>query len=1067
MTRLAIARPMVVWMTLAAIAVLGIIAYFRLPAELNPQVPIPTLTVVTPFPGAGPAEVEREVSKPLENAAAGITGVQNVYSSSQSDVSILSMDLQVGTNLRQAQQELQRRIDAVRNSLPAGVETPRIAPLDINAQPVLTLGFTGQSPQQLRELISRQIAPHLQRLPGVGSMTTLGGSKQEIAVQVRPSALARNGLTLSDVINSLQAAGQNIPGGTLSGGAADTEVRLNGAYTSLNQVRSTPLLSSSMAGMAQFALQQPGSAPSLPEPPLTVADVAQVKRTWQTASALVRINNVPGISLIFTKADGASAVTVVQNLLHTLHQLGAHLPAGVKAVVLRDDSHTVQAALNDVDLSLILGAFLAMAVVLLFLHNMRGTLIVSLALPSCVLATFGVMYLAHFTLNQMTLLALSLSVGILIDDSIVVLESITRHLHMGESPRRAALNGRAEIGFSGIAITLVDVVVFVPIAFMGGIVGGFFKQFGLCIVTATLFSLLVSFTVTPMLASRWYRRGEKLEPAGGIFARLENIICGLEQNYRHAIRYALTHRALVLTAAAALLGALLIFSASHLGFEFIPGIDQGQVVVNIEMPPGSSLKNTDAAARSVEEQVRKLPQVQYTVATVGQLLGGFGTIPRNGAQYAQIGVRLKPKQNLLQRLFGTGGSQTRSASDEQVAQTLRRMLAVATVQTGARITTAAVRSVIGLSAPIDIELRGPNTNALIVYASKVQAVLARRQDVLDPDVSVRSGQPRLSVRVNPSRAAAFHLAPALVGQALRIAVHGEQAGSLQQGDHSLPIRVMLINAHSQSPQQLGGLPVGTDSGGQPVLLNDVAALQLENSPSSLERSDGERLITVTADLAPGAHLGNVERSVNRQMLAIPHPNIRIHWSGDAEALNDNIIPFVTALGIAVMLVYLVTASLFNSLGTPLVILFTLPMALAGAFAALALTGETLSLVAAIGIIMLSGLMGRNAILLLDYTNQLRRRNHNRSAALEEAGATRLRPILMTSMATILGMLPVAMKIGEASEIRAPMATVVIGGLLVSTILTLIVIPVLYTLLEDLAQRFLPSSRRASYDAENN
>jgi HAE1 family hydrophobic/amphiphilic exporter-1 len=1060
-TRLAIARPILIWMALAAIAILGLGAYFRLPAELNPRVDIPTLTVTTVYPGAGPPEIESQISKPLEDAVGTVNGVTDVYSSSQANVSIISMNLIVGTNLDQAQADVRSRVEAVRAQLPAGARPPVVAKLDINAQPILYLGLESPSQplQQLHDLADNTLRPILQRVPGVATVQVLGGEQREIHVAVDNLALVRYHLTIEDVVNSLKASGHDVPGGSISRGGSETDVRLAGAYSSLEAIRRTQLLSQNPLQAAPGrggGPQNPGGN-TLPTPPLTVGDVATVTEAQAERTAINRINGRDGVSLLLTKSSDASAVTVVAEARRALAQLKPSLPAGFRLVTLRDDAQTVHDALDDVDSSLILGALLAMGVILLFLHNLRGTFIVSLAIPACMVATFLVMYLAKFTLNQMTLLALSLSVGILVDDSIVVLESITRHLGYGETPREAAFNGRTEIGFADITTTLVDVVVFVPIGFMGGIVGGFFKQFGFSIAAATLFSLVVSFSVTPMLASRWYRTGEQLEATRGIFAPFERFYRRLESLYRRVIRRALRHRWTVIGLGTAALAATAVLASQRLGFEFLPGTDQGQISVDIEMPPGSSLERTDAAARTVERTIRGRPEVAAVVTNVGQILGGFGSLPQRGTQFAQINVLLKPKGGLLDRLFHPGAG-LRTRSDQEITTALRLPLPNLSRQVGGRVTASAVRSVAGISLPVQIEMRGADTAALADFAERLRARMAAIPGILDPKVSVRAGKPEVQVTVDSLRAAQFHIPSGQAGAILRDALTGNTDTVYRTGGQEIPIRVAQAALPRDDPRAVGEITVGTDTQGTAVALADIATLTLGGAPANIERNNGQRMVTVSANLAPDMPLGNAQQRVQREIDAIPHQGITVNWSGDTKTLEENIIPFASALILAVMLVYIVMASLFNNLGTPLVIMFTLPMALVGALGALVLTGESLSLVAAIGIIMLVGLMGRNAILLLDYTNTLRARGMARNAAIEEAGATRLRPILMTTTATIAGMLPVALRIGRASEIRAPMGIVVIGGLLVSTVLTLVVIPALYSLFDD---RFGPESRRAN------
>ncbi|MCW3096700.1 MAG: Cation/multidrug efflux pump, partial [Chthonomonadaceae bacterium] len=469
-TRLAISRPVLIWMALTAIAVLGLRAYTRLPAELNPKVDIPTLTVTTIYPGVEPPEIETQISKPLEDAVGTVPGVRDVYSSSQSGVSIISMDFKVGTDLDAAAAEVRGRVEAVRAQLPAEARPPVVAKLDINALPILYLGLECPSLnlQQLRALADNTLRPRLERVPGVATVRVVGGQQREIHIEVDARRLAPLGLTIVDVVNSIKAGGHDVPGGDITQIRHETGVRLSAAFDSLDSIAGTPLIASQL--MMRSA--RPGSASALPTPPLTVADVAEVSDGTAERTEINRINGHDGISLVLTKASDANTVAVVDEANVALEQLKPSLPHDLRRIVLRDDSVTVRDALQDVNGSLLLGAAMAMVVILFFLHNVRGTLIVSLAIPACIVATFLVMSIAGFTLNQMTLLALSLSVGILVDDSIVVLESITRHLKNGETPREAAFNGRSEIGFADITTTLVDVVVFVPIAFMGGVVGG-------------------------------------------------------------------------------------------------------------------------------------------------------------------------------------------------------------------------------------------------------------------------------------------------------------------------------------------------------------------------------------------------------------------------------------------------------------------------------------------------------------------------------------------------------------------------------------------------------------------
>ena len=1049
-TRLAIARPLLIWMALAAVAIMGLRAYSRLPAELNPQADIPTLVITTVYPGANPPEIESQVTKLLEDAIGTVPGVREVTSSSQASVSIISAEFQVGSDLNVAMADARTHIDAIRADLPTESRLPVIAKLDINARPILEIGFTSDSltPQKLRALAADTILPRIQRVPGVANAQIVGGAQREIQVNADAALLSRYSLTVTDLVNSLKAAGRDVPSGSLARNGRETQVRVAGSFRDLQTIRATQILAASLQRGA-MPTAQGSNAAALPAPPLTIADVADVRDAQAIPTEINRVNGKEGVTLVVSRASDSNTVAVAEQTRTALAELAPALPADLKQSTLHDDAKTVRAALEDVDASLVLGAVLAMAVILLFLHNLRGTIIVSLAIPACIVATFLVLNIAGFTLNQITLLALSLSVGILVDDSIVVLESITRHLKNGEEPHNAALKGRAEIGFADVTTTLVDVVVFVPIAFMGGIVGGFFKEFGLTIATATLLSLVVSFSVTPMLAARWYRNGENLEAKRGLYFLLENLYQKLERVYRGVVGCALRRRGIVILAGIAALILVSVLSIPNLGTEFLPGADQGLIAISIETSPGSSLSATDAVAKQAEDAVRNAPDALASETNVGQVVGGFGSIPQQGAQFAQINLFLRDKSGLLDRLLhpGMGG---RSRSDEKVAASLKPPLAEIARKTHSRITTAAVRSVAGITAGVEFQLRGSDRDALTKFAETVRERIRTIPGVIDPDITVRSGAPELQAEILPQKAASFHIQANQASATVRDSLAGN-ADNVFRGsgtETDTPIRVQLNPDQRAAPADIARIPVGADSQGQSVALADIAALRNTTGPTNIDRHNGQRVITVSAALAPNFALGNVEADVLKAVNALPHPGITLAEAGDAKTLAENVPYFVSALLLAIALVYIVMASLFNSLTTPFVIMFTLPMSLMGAFAALALTGESLSLVSGIGILMLIGLMTRNAILLLDYTNTLRGRGMARTEALIEAGATRLRPILMTTTATIIGMLPVALKIGEASEVRAPMAVVVIGGLLVSTVLTLLVIPALYSLFDD-------------------
>jgi HAE1 family hydrophobic/amphiphilic exporter-1 len=1054
-TRLAIARPLLIWMALFAIAVLGLRAWSLLPSELNPRAEIPILMITTIYPGANSLKVESQVTKPMEEAVGTTPGVKEVSSSSQANVSVISVEFQSGTNIEAAISNVRSRIDALRSQLPEEASYPVVAKLDINARPVVQLGLSSKSTslRELRGVIDSTLRPRLERVSGVASVQVVGGVQREVHVAVDSQRLAQYGVTIADVVNSLKAAGKDVPSGSVQRGQTTTSVRVAGAFVSLEQIRRTQILAPQLMQAQSLAkLQNMGASPSLPTPPLLVSDVATITDSQADKREINRVNGVEGIMIAVSRSSDSNTVQVADGVMSALEEMRASLPPDLSVVSLNNDATMVRSALEDVNVTLVLGSLLAMGVVLLFLHNLRGTLIVSIAIPACIVATFLVIWAAGFTLNQISLLALSLSVGILVDDSIVVLESITRHLGMGKEPRDAALSGRSEIGFADLTTTLVDVVVFVPIAFMGGIVGGFFKEFGLTIATATLLSLVVSFSVTPMLAARWYRKGEDVETKHGLFLLLERLYKRLEGWYRRLIRVALRRRGVVVLVGVGALVGVLAFALPRLGTEFMPGIDQGLITIDIETQPGTSLSATSLLAQKVEEALKGIPEIKATVTNVGQVVGGFGTIPKQGEEYAQVTLLLKDKRSMIGAIFGQ--KDTRTRSDEAVAEEMRKALLPLAKSSRARLATAAVRSIQGLQRGIQFQIEGQDMEALFHYAEAVRQKIADLPGVLDPQLSVRTGQPEISATVDSQRAAQYGVPINLAGSIVRDSLTGNTDTVFQEGNREYPIRIRLRDEERKSLTDIQNVVVGNDinAGNQPILLADIATITRQTAPANIERHNGSRSVMITANLTSEGALNDVAREFRKALEEVPHTGITYGEAGDAKAMMDNVPHFVFALGLAVILVYVVMASLFNSMGTPFVIMFTLPMALIGAFAALVLTGDTLSLVSGIGIIMLLGLMGRNAILLLDYTNTLRERGSDRTEALTEAGATRLRPILMTTTSTIVGMLPVALRIGEAAELRAPMAIVVIGGLLVSTVLTLVMIPVIYSLFDDIVRR---------------
>jgi hydrophobic/amphiphilic exporter-1 (mainly G- bacteria), HAE1 family len=1058
LTRISIARPIFIIMLVAALLVLGVKSITEMPSEFYPRVQIPILTIITVYPGASPQDVESLVSKPLEEAVASVNRVKNIFSSSQENVSIVGIEFELGSNLDSVAADVREKVELAKLNLPKEINPPIVSKMDLNAEPVLYLGITGsQSSLELRRLAEDVIQYRLEKIPGVATIDVVGGDQREIQVNANRQKLFDNALTINDIINPLKAGNLNVPGGKLSNDKLEYSVRITRQIDSLDQIKKSELFPSRESIIAASFMENTPKSPltafaAVSNKPtatktLFIGDLALVSDTVAQRDVITRLGGKDSVGLVIHKLSDANTMTVVDSIKRALDEIRPTLPVDLNVVTLQDQSTLVRESLQDVNVSLILGALLAVLVVFLFLHNLRGTAIVAVAIPTSIIATFIPMYFLGFTLNQMTLLALSLSIGILVDDSIVVLENIYRHLRQGESLREAAMNGRAEIGLAAITLTLVDVVVFVPIAFTGGIVGQFFREFGLTVAGATLFSLFVSFTLTPMMASRWYKSGKDLETKHKLFQYFDRFYSWLDSSYRRILEWALHRRMLVVSLGVIALILTGLYSWKKLGTEFTPPIDRGIINVTVEMPAGTALQATDDVMAAVEDTITHIPEVDNFLTNIGLLTGGFGSIPQHGSQYGQITLQLLDQPSLKDKVLHpfTKLPGKRYRSDLEVVEDLRRRF---TSISGVHITVTPLRGWSSDIQPIVLQLFGQDLSEMSKVAEEVENRISKVPGVINPNVSVRVGQPEYLVHLDPLKLVKQGIDPEDSIMALRNSLIGNTDAKFHDKNRTFDIRVQLADTDRRKESDLAQIPIGSAKN-KSVTVADAAEITESTGPTQIERLNRQRQIVVSADIAEGYVLGNLQTEIDKRFKDLPHGNVTMRWGGDIETLQENTNYMIFALVLSILLVYMLMAALFNSFLHPFTIMLSLPMALVGALLALTLTGETLNLVSMIGIIMLVGLVGKNAILLVDYTNTLRSRGMTRNKAILEASPTRLRPILMTTVAMIFAMIPVALRIGRASEIRAPMAIAVIGGLILSTLLTLIMIPVIYSLFDDL------------------
>lgn len=1037
LTKLAIARPVVILMLFLALIVLGWKARSTMTVDLYPNVNFPAAYIMTLYPGAGPEEIETLVTKPIEDNVISVSGLKNLTSSSQEGVSTVSLEFELGTEMISAMADVRSKIDAVKMTLPKDATSPVVQKIDIGALPVIWLGISSNRPaKELRELADDTIKDRLSKIEGVASVSITGGDIREIRLDVSKNRLEAYGISINQITQALASDNMNMPSGKITEGAKDYSLRAMGEFTSIDEIRALKINMPGRTGMARV---------------LTIGDIAEVRDTVAERDAITRLQGKDSVGILVLKQSDANTIKVADSVKAALKQMKDVLPKDVNIAISYDQSDRVKESMSDVNVSLLLGALLAVLIVFLFLHNIRGTFIVAVAIPTSMIAAFIPISFAGFTMNMMVMLALSLAVGILVDDSIVVLENIYRHLDKGETPAEAALNGRNEIGLAAVTITMVDVVVFVPIAFMGGIVGMFFREFGITVAVATLFSLLVSFTLTPMLASRWYKQNEHLEAKKGFFKKFDDVYHKLDTGYRRVLGWALHHRAYVLLIGITVMALIIMLASSKLQGEFFPKVDNGQVMVNLDMPAGTSLATTDSVVTEIEKRVGKIPEVDNLFTSIGtSSAGAFGS-GNQGANYAQVSVALKQKESVGDKVLAVFSKkfQKRLKSDETISQEIRKLLADVP---GGRITVKVQSGMGGGSSPIDLELTGTNTDELNNISQKMRKIITDIPGIVNADVSWKVGKPEVRVNVDKLKASNMGLSMAQIASALRTSVAGNTDSKFRQNGKEYDIRVQLREFDRYKLDDVRRIVVGSYNG-MSVYLQDIAEITDSTGPTKIDRKNRQRKVSVTADFLPGYKLTTMQALIKEKIASVDLGGVGLNFGGESQDMAESFVKLFGALILAMLLVYMLMAALFESLLNPLIIMLSVPMALVGALLALIITGESLNIISMIGIIMLIGLVTKNAILLVDYTNTLRHRGLERNPAILEAGPTRLRPILMTTFAMIFGMLPTALKLGRGSEMRAPMAIAVIGGLIISTMLTLVVIPVMYTLMDDFVNWF--------------
>lgn len=1016
-----IKRPILTLMIYLIVITIGVVSLTRLPIDLLPEITYPTITVSAGYSNVGPEEIEDLITRPLEEALSAIQGVEEITSTSSEGRSTVRVSFTWGTNLDAAVNDIRDRIDRIMGRLPADIDRPSIRKFDLSAVPIIILGVGGDlNPLQLREMVEDRVKYRLERVPGVAAVDIWGGLMREIHIRLNADKLRAHSVSINEITTALRNENQNIPTGTYTSGNIDIFVKTSGQYASLDEIRNTPV------AVRSGAL-------------IKIQDLASVEDSWQEITRIVRLNGNPGLRIAINKQSGYNSVKVANDAIKEIERINADHPQ-IELLVIRDTSEYIKSSISNMGWAAIFGGVLAIVILLLFLRNLPSTLVVATAIPISILATFAVMYFGGFTLNLMTFGGLALGIGMLVDNAIVVLENIYRHRERGKEVIASALDGTQEVSAAIIASTLTTLVVFAPVVFIRGMSGILFQQLALVVCFALICSVVVSLTLVPLMASKILKinsRGFNENSYAKNFLTRFFAISKVAQDwlvdrYSRILDWSLNNRTAVIVYA---LGLFLLSFAlmGTLGVELMPTSDEGEVRVDIEMAVGTSLDLISSVTERVEEIVRReTPEVQHIQTTAG----GFGW-RGGGGHRGDVRVTLIPMNE-------------RKRSSEEIQLNLENAIrkevipgAVIRVRSGSGMFAMRALSS-GSDDRLSIEIRGHDLATGMHLAEQVQLAVQDVEGVTDTRISRDDGRPEVIIRVDRLKAAEMGIPLSTIGNTLQAAVGGTYASSYQVGGRDYQILVRLREEDRMRLEDILDLTV-SNSRGQSVQLRNIVYLHSATGPVDIERIDQERTIQVTANYA-GRDLGSVVRDVRSGLAQIPVPSeFVILVRGDWEAQREAFTELMLAILLAILLIYMVLAGQFESFKYPFVVMFSVPMAFIGVVGILKLTGTPVTINAFIGMIMLAGIVVNNAILLVDYTNRLRRRDGMQlREAIMTASSRRMRPIIMTALTTILGMIPLSLGFGEGGETQAPLARVVIGGLMSSTLITLILIPVIYS-----------------------
>ncbi len=1020
-----IKRPVFATMVILGLVVLGLVSYPRLGVDLFPKVEFPIVNITTTLKGANPEIMDIDVTDQIEGAVNTINGVKSIVSTSSEGVSVVTVEFVLERNIDLAVQDVREKVSVIREKLPKDLDDPIIEKVDPDATPIMWFSLSGEkSIRELSTYADEILKEQLQRINGVGAIRLGGLRLRQVRLWLERDKLNAYRITAQDVMNALERQNVELPGGRIESETKEYTVKVKGEFPKIRDFND--LIISYYRGS-----------------PVRLRDVGRAEDAMEERRSIARFNGLPAVGIGIQKQSGTNTVETINRIKRELVSIRNILPPGMKLDISFDQSDFIKRSIREVQYHMIYGGLLAIFIVFVFLKDLRTTLISALAIPTSVIATFTLMNVFGFTFNSMTMLALSLSIGILIDDAIIVIENIHRHIDGGMSPKEAASFATNEIGLAVLATTLAIAAIFLPVAFMKGIIGMFFLQFALTVVFAVLVSLFVSFTLTPMMASRYLKgQGARGKGQGGI-TKLSRISNSLEKGYkkiedlyRKLLKIALDHRALVIITATGIF-IFSLFITRFIGKEFVPPEDQSRFMVRLKAPIDYSVNKVDSLFRKAEDIIRSTPEVKTCFYAQGLMMGQVN----RGLMF----ISLKPK------------SERQGTQQQIMAEVRKKFRDIAGLEGSAEdvsLIGGGIRNV-----PIQYSVRGTDLKAVESYAREIVSEFSKLPGIVDVDTSLETGKPEIRVFIDRDKAADLGVDIATVAEAANFLIGGEVDVTKFKDEakgRRYDVRARLTPEDRSNPQDIGRIFVRAKDG-RLVELSNIVRIQEGGGPSVINRVDRQRAVTVFANLEKKP-LGQAKGELDSIAGKILPPGYSGAYKGMADVMGESFYYLLFAVVLGAILAYMVLASQFESFIHPVTVLLSMPLSFIGAFGALLLTGKTLNLFSFIGLILLMGLVKKNAILLVDYTNTLRARGMERKEAILTAGPVRLRPILMTTFAIVFGMMPIAIGIGEGAETRSPMAISTIGGLLTSLFLTLIVVPVVYDLFDELQEKMRKRSR---------